>query len=204
MLPAGCAAFEWRGAINDAPVNPVDEVLVRRMAPKRRAEFVAGRACARAALADLGVRAAPLKPDVSRAPSWPTGFAGSITHTDGYCAAVTAPRTLCKGLGVDAERISRVSQTLWNSILTPGEFVNLHELEPCERQARVALTFSAKEAFFKAQHPFTGTWLEFEDVVIAVEASGFSLFCAKTPRFTAPIRGRFVIKGDLVLTAVSL
>ena len=49
-----------------------------------------GRACARAALANLGQGEAVIGIDEAGAPLWPAGVVGSITHTKGYAAALVA------------------------------------------------------------------------------------------------------------------
>ena len=204
LLPNGVAAFEWRAPFSETQVDPLDEVHLHRMAAKRRAEFLAGRACARAALATFDVQGTSLEPKATRAPSWPLGFVGSITHTDEYCAAAVAPRTCCTGLGIDAEQISRVSPALWNDILSPRERELIDGLEPAMRQVHVALAFSAKEAFFKAQHPLTGIWLDFADVAVALDQDRFTIDCPKTAHLAAGTGGRFLVADDLVLTAVCL
>src|SRR5277367_2552834 len=58
----------------------------------RRTEFLAGRACARSALRKLADGRAddaiPIGPD--RAPVWPAGIVGAITHAHGFAAAAVA------------------------------------------------------------------------------------------------------------------
>ena len=59
---------------------------------ERRNEFIAGRHCAREALARIGVSSCALPPDKNRAPQWPEGVIGSISHTGGLCCSVAAYR----------------------------------------------------------------------------------------------------------------
>ncbi|MEM7792797.1 MAG: 4'-phosphopantetheinyl transferase, partial [Verrucomicrobiota bacterium] len=51
----------------------------------RQQEFIAGRKCARAALAELGQLHGPILANGKGAPVWPDGFVGSITHCKGFC-----------------------------------------------------------------------------------------------------------------------
>src|ERR1700730_18709662 len=70
-----------------AELHPAEAEDVARAVPKRIAEFAAGRACARAALAEFGVREFALRAAPDRQPLWPEGFIGSIAHTAGLRAA---------------------------------------------------------------------------------------------------------------------
>jgi 4'-phosphopantetheinyl transferase EntD len=83
-----------------------EEPFVARFAPRRLAEFVSGRACARRALVALGVpdalrRAIPV--GAHGQPVWPAGVVGSITHCPGRCAAVAAPSDRYRSIGIDNE-----------------------------------------------------------------------------------------------------
>ncbi|WP_352463309.1 hypothetical protein [Mesorhizobium sp. M0062] len=73
--------------------------------PTRRAEFLAGRAVAQAALHALGQPAPEIPVFRDHAPLWPPGPAGSITHARRYCAcfAIADPSWQ---LGVDVETLA--------------------------------------------------------------------------------------------------
>src|SRR5215469_16812348 len=83
-----------RGGGGALPLRPAEAAIVARAVEKRRAEFATGRACAHAALDAWGAPDAPLLPGPDRAPLWPDGFVGSISHARGACAAVAAPRAV--------------------------------------------------------------------------------------------------------------
>ncbi len=137
------------------------------MGLNRRAEFATARACARAALADLGVDAAVPKRD-GGSPAWPTGMAGSISHTRGYCVAVASgARHL---IGVDVEEIGRISAGVERRILVDPERAALSDLDSDVRQLQLATIFAAKEAFYKAHYEFEARYLGFD--VIAVSLDG--------------------------------
>src|SRR5262249_45820256 len=53
------------------PLHPLEANFVRDAVPRRRREFAMGRACARRALARLGIEDRPLLPGHDRAPLWP-------------------------------------------------------------------------------------------------------------------------------------
>src|SRR3712207_1286527 len=71
----------------DAHLLPEEEGSVRTAGVKRRREFAAGRQCARRALAHLGFAGVPLPASADRAPCWPVGVCGSISHTELFCIA---------------------------------------------------------------------------------------------------------------------
>jgi 4'-phosphopantetheinyl transferase EntD len=173
LFPPGVCAAEMRTPANPALINEAERRCVEQAAPKRVQEFAAGRMCARRALAELGIHDFPLLSAPDRQPLWPAAAVGSISHTDGFCAAVAGPRALFAGLGLDTESSSAVAPELWPQSCTAREMARLQAL-PTQWQLRAAsLIFSAKEAFYKCQYPITAEWLEFTDVEI--EADGWQL-----------------------------
>lgn len=122
---------------------------------KRQAEFLAGRICAREALERLtGAGSVPASGE-DRAPQWPKGTVGSITHSGDYAAAIVGSLQNWRGLGLDAESLipEQRAQRLAGEILTPAELDRLGPLNAAEQALRITLTFSAKESLFKALYP---------------------------------------------------
>ena len=103
-----------------------------------------------------------------RQPIWPAGVVGSITHTEGLCAAVVAERKLLRGIGIDTEPACSVESALWPRILIRAELDWLASLERRDRAAAATLIFSAKEAAYKCQYPSTGERLSFSDLNVTV------------------------------------
>ena len=169
LFPNGVAAFEARSPVAAETLYEQERRSIQRAAPKRAAEFATGRACARRALATLGITGFALRVGPDREPLWPAGMTGSITHTTGFCGAVVARRTLCESLGVDAERRDAVHRGLWRQIATAAELQWLEGLSPIHAAEMATLVFSAKEAFFKCQFPLTREWLNFSDVSVSVQ-----------------------------------
>lgn len=166
-------AFELAGADLDAGGDeglwPEEELQVTRAVPARRLQFAAGRRCARAGLLALGLAPGPIPAGPHRAPRWPDGTAGSISHTTGYAVAVVrrtaTPRLSTDiSIGVDAEQLGRVGDHLYSRLFTPGEEAWLARLPGPQRDAAATAVFGAKEAFYKAQFPLTGAWVGFHDV----------------------------------------
>lgn len=86
----------------DGALYPDEDAIVQNAVETRRREFTTARLCAREALIALGFASAPILQDGSRAPIWPEGVVGSITHCAGFRAAV-ARRETVRSLGIDAE-----------------------------------------------------------------------------------------------------
>ncbi len=146
---------------------PDEAAAISRAIPARRDEFAAGRHAARTAMVALGRAAVsiPMAPD--RAPEWPAGLTGSITHADGLALAAIAPLTHVRAIGLDLEKDAPLDGDLWQAILLDQERAWLETL-PEPRRAQYAMRiFSAKEAVYKAQYPVTGAFLEFTDITIS-------------------------------------
>jgi 4'-phosphopantetheinyl transferase EntD len=169
VLPAGLALAG--GAIDAMtdPLFPVEALAVERAVEKRRHEFAAGRGYARAAMAQLGVPPLPIAVLPSRAPDWPAGVTGSISHAADRCVAVAGLSSAFAGVGVDIERATPLSTELHASVCGPEELAEL----PCSGTAvdPAKQLFVVKEAFFKLYHPVTGHFLEFLDVSVRLERS---------------------------------
>ncbi|MCY1492310.1 hypothetical protein D9M68_261160 [compost metagenome] len=141
-----------------AALQPGDFALSGIDAPKgagkRQAEFLAGRLCAREALRLIGRQAVPAVGE-DRAPQWPAGIRGSITHSHGQAAAVAAAEHAWRGLGLDLERLLSRERAarLAGEILTPAELQRLAAQPEEQRAHLVTLTFSLKESLFKALYP---------------------------------------------------
>lgn len=176
--------------------------------PARRAQFAAGRACARAALAAAG---APASADVGVArgnvPAWPSGFVGSIAHTDWVaCAAASSARDL-RAIGLDIEPFvdDGAFHLLRSTVVRPDE----QALVGGSRRL-LTIAFSAKESFFKCVAPITGTLFDFTDVrIVAIDRRGALRLeaCKALGRGVDrgfAVNGRYAVAGDNVLTAVTL
>ena len=132
---------------------------------KRQAEYLAGRLCAREALRRVTGQPGVPAVGADRAPQWPLGVVGSITHGDNWAAALVAQREQWRALGLDVERLlpAERAQRLQGEILTPTEVQRLQNLDDETRAGRISLTFSLKESLFKALYPLTLTRFYFHD-----------------------------------------
>jgi 4'-phosphopantetheinyl transferase EntD len=169
LLPAPVACAEEFGDPPGATLYPEEEALIANAVDKRRREFTTARACARRALARLGLPPAPVVTGERGAPRWPPGVVGSMTHCAGYRAAALAHARHARSIGIDAE----VHETLPDGVLPlvarPGEREALRALAAARPGAHWdRLLFSAKESVYKAWFPLTGRWLDFEDAEVTI------------------------------------
>jgi 4'-phosphopantetheinyl transferase EntD len=180
---------------------------------KRVEEFTAGRACARRALAEFGIVDFPIKVGPKREPLWPEGYVGSITHTDGLCAAAVGESARFLGLGLDVEQTGRVGASIQARICVSAELDWLARLPAAEASHAATLVFAAKEAFYKAQFPVVREWLYFD--VAAIEfpdwpaPAGSWLLRPQRPlaieQYCAfPLRGGYRLEGELVVAGVAI
>lgn len=134
-------------------------------ASKRQCEYLAGRLCARHALHRLTGQADVPAVGEDRAPHWPAGVVGSITHSHGQAAALVASTGQWRGVGIDLERLlsAERSQRLCGEILTPGERERLADVDTALHPWLISLTFSAKESLFKALFPLVNQRFYFQD-----------------------------------------
>jgi len=134
--------------------------FIRRAAPRRQAEFVAGRFCAREALHRLTGKIITPGYATDRTPIWPYGIVGSISHSHGHAIAVVASCTHYQGIGVDVERILTEEEIkdIAPQILTENE---MQTLSRSKKTFPVSLAFSAKESLFKALYPMVQKFQNF-------------------------------------------
>jgi 4'-phosphopantetheinyl transferase EntD len=140
---------------------------LRHAVESRQREFLAGRLCAEFALRCLGAASTHVAMAGDRAPVWPDGVVGSITHSGGFAAAAVAWAADIAGLGIDSEwiidpaaarDIADVCMVDEAALFKPDDGRSFCEF--------CTFVFSAKEAVYKCLFPLTRKFLEFSDVRI--------------------------------------
>jgi|HubBroStandDraft_6_1064221.scaffolds.fasta_scaffold487639_2 enterobactin synthetase component D len=186
--------------------------------PERRArDQRAGRACAAQALRDAGATDVTVGVGPDRAPRWPSGFAGSITHTETgegtFACAVAVRRDCLRSIGIDSERVldEDAMREVVPMFLDHAEMRVLHS--GLSREI-ATVAFSAKESLFKCLFPCAGVFFEFTDAELEwlresdanVGSFGLRLRISLGLEFPRGLRieGRYAIEGALVHTAVEL
>jgi 4'-phosphopantetheinyl transferase EntD len=188
ILPPQVAAAESFGDDPAVVLCPQERAAIARASESRRREFATARACARRAMAQLGLPKVAVLPGYRGAPQWPEGVAGSITHCAGYRAAAVALTRDVVSVGVDAEP---------NEALPNHGMLELISLaEERDRLSELAATipgihwdrllFGAKESVYKTWFPLARCWLGFESADIVIDP--------REGTFTA----RLLVPGPLV------
>ena len=210
ILPPGVAAEE---AFTDPPavkLFPEEEAAIAKAVDKRRREFMTARACARAALARLGLPPAPILPGLRGAPQWPARVVGSMTHCAGYRACAVAHDRDVLTIGLDAEPHDPLPDGVLGAVACGDEQARLAALAiaaPGVSWDRVL--FSAKESVYKAWFPLTRRWLGFEHVAVTI-APAAGTFAARLlvegpevngAALTA-FEGRWLVDAGLIITAI--
>lgn len=194
----------------ETPLCAAEEALVARAVDKRKREFRAGRHAAHALLRQAGADCPALLKGVQREPGWPSGWTGSISHTQGICMVAVAATDRYASLGLDVEQATPLNPELVALICRKEEQTALRDLRlrtgfapPLEK-----LVFSAKESVHKTYFPLNGHTLDFLDARIELdwEAGGFSAFILNPePNPRCPIRqlqGRFAFYQDWIVTGI--
>jgi 4'-phosphopantetheinyl transferase EntD len=212
ILPPDVVSEEAYDDLAEVTLFPEEEAVIARSVDKRRREFATARACARRALATLGLPPVPIVPGERGAPTWPPGVVGSMTHCDGYRASAVALEAKIRTIGVDAEPNGPLPEGVLDAIATPPEIEWLKGATG--DSAGVCwdrLLFSAKESIYKAWFPLTRRWLGFEEaVVIPDPAAGTFTARLLVPgpvvdgRTLTGFAGRWMVDRGLVATAITV
>jgi 4'-phosphopantetheinyl transferase EntD len=151
-------------------LSPAEAALSQDYHPKRRAEFQAGRLYARQAMAALGEPDHELLIGPNRAPLWPAGVVGTISHADTVCGAIVAPASSVRNIGFDLDADTPLAERLVPRICTPGELAWL-DGRP-DRLALAKQVFGIKESLYKVYAPLTGSFLGFQEATIQLDEAG--------------------------------
>lgn len=204
VLPGSVAVEGGRpwlpdGACSAPPATPVD---------RRQREFAAGRFYARSALASLGCGETALPSGADRAPIWPAGFVGSISHCERFCGAITAEQSDFASVGFDVDMADPIDHGLYDLIGPEGEIDAAAHVLAVPPGTAAKLVFVVKEAVFKAYWPLTHHFLEFDDVRIrfSPERDDFSatLSAGEAPGLFGQriFRGRYGAASDMMFATL--
>ncbi|WP_291888950.1 4'-phosphopantetheinyl transferase superfamily protein [Cellulomonas sp.] len=202
VLPAGVEVVEHVGPAHVAPLFPDEAVAVAGAVPARREEYAAVRACARAALGRLGLPPVSVPSAPDRAPIWPPGIVGCMTHCEGYRAAAVARADDWAGVGIDAETLAPLPDGVGPLVMSDGERAALADVDPATCPDRVL--FSAKESVYKLWYPLVRCWLGFEEVEVRLGSGTFVARVGPDGLGVHEVHGRWAVHNGFVVTAVTL
>lgn len=180
----------------DHNLLPEERAAIADMAPKRLAEYSLGRHCAHRAMEALGSAAAPVIKGEDRAPIWPTGLIGSISHCEQTAAAVVGRTEAYQGIGLDIEAAGELPEELRRLILRPDE------------DGDAKLRFSIKEAVYKCIYPTLGHYVDFQEMQIILGAEGRYQAVAHSTYFDVnlvkQLRGEYAVHNGLLISSAWL
>lgn len=209
LVPSSVIVVESEVDILDIKLFPQEQAILGRAVEQRRRDFVTGRACARQALARLGVEPCAIGSGRRGEPVWPYGVVGSITHCRAYRASAVASADEIIAVGIDAEVHQPLSVGVVAEIATKRERTWLAAQRTSVHLDR--LLFSAKESLYKAWFPLTQRWLDFGDAEVCIDLGG-GTFGAHVAVRGPPVggkplttfRGRWAASDAVVATAVTV
>ena len=205
LIPPPLVSAEEFGDVDEAPLFAQEAAVVARAVDSRRREFATGRLCARRALGRLGLPPGPIPTGVRGAPVWPDGVVGSLTHCEGYRAAVLGLSRDVLAIGVDAEPDGPLPDGVLAAIARDEEAAMVRELAAsAPGPSWDRLLFSAKEAVYKAWFPLTRRRLDFDQASIAFDPRGGFTARLLVPAPLPEFSGRWLAARGLVVTAVTV
>jgi len=158
-------------------------------------------------MVDLGSQPQPILVGEKRAPIWPDGLTGSITHTYSCAMAVVALSSDLCALGIDVEEDTPLADNLLPAICSEQEQRWLQTQANPSQLAKVI--FSAKEAAYKCQYTLSQSFFGFDgmELVLDLQQGQFQAhFTAEQPPFAqgSVIKGRFAIGAGVIVTCAEL
>lgn len=138
IFPEPCV-YVLTSAVGDAALASISEreaAFIADAVPKRRREFATARALAREGLERFfELRDFDLLNDRNRAPIWPKGISGSLSHssTRAWVALVDATYGT---VGIDGENRDRLERSLWHLTMRDEEIAYLEALETSIQERR--------------------------------------------------------------------
>jgi len=198
-----CVAWTDPRDVQPALIGAEGAHLARAI-DKRKREFAAGRAAARAAMKGLGGASVEIPAGPDRAPIWPAGWRGSISHKDTFCAAMVTQSAMT--LGLDVEEATDLDEILIPNICSQTEIA---QIDGPKKARHAKLIFSAKEAAYKAQYPLSKEVFGFHHLHVALDTNAMQ-FSARFRKPAGPfgvgttLLGRYCLVAGHFVTAVSI
>lgn len=218
QLPAPCVQVSCcfdSAAYDSSRGQQFGVVLPERLSTavtKRKAEFVAGRYCVQLALKRMGEDSGQaIGISEKRAPLWPEGLIGSITHSKGFASAALASAQWIRGIGIDSERLiaEKTANNVASHILIPTETYEKNCGLVSSARQYLTLIFSAKESIFKCLFPLVEQYFDFRDAEISLNPQDPGKFRFRLRKhLTGEFRdgyigaGQYTLAGNFVHTAV--
>ncbi len=188
--------------LGDFTLSPEEaEILSPKAVPKRRNEFILGRAASHCALKKVGfISPPPVLKGKHREPIWPTGYVGTITHSSGVAIGAVCSKTKAAGIGVDIEKLERDVSTGVFRITCTEEELELINSNQSRSQIMFKRIFSAKEAGFKAFYYHAKEYIDYKEATLSwdPDTSCFNGTLLKAAGKEYPVGTSFRVGSQLV------
>lgn len=209
MVPTGARCVEMHSAAADLSrywdLDLQEQALVANAVDRRKADFADSRWCAHQAMGQF-VEDQPIMRGERGMPVFPQGVTGSLTHTEGFRAAIVGRSSRFRSLGIDAEPAANLPEGVFNTIALPEEQRRVRKLARTTGMRHLdKVLFSAKEATYKAWFPLTHRFLDFDQANIDVRADGSFVSYLLTRPVPVPfIQGRWAVRDGFVVTIAAV
>lgn len=209
MLPKGTRCVEMHTSTVDLSryyeLHPTEQQLVSNAVDRRKADFGDSRWCAHVAMSEF-VMDQPIMRGERGMPVFPSGVTGSLTHTEGYRAALVGRSSRWRSLGIDAEPADWLPEGVINAVARPEEQRRLRRLAREEGIDYLdKVLFSAKESTYKAWFPLTHRFLDFDQADIDIRPDGtFTSYLLVRPVPVPFIEGFWAIRNGFVVTVAGV
>lgn len=177
----------------------------------RRDDFLIGRVCAsKAHQLCFTEELLSLPVGESKAPIWPAGAVGSISHSRYMAGAAVAKKEDLLGVGIDFESRERIKEETARIILTARDIKSASGLS---EQDLLTLIFSAKESLYKALYPEVKVFFGFNSAAITainLDSGSFTIELIREisaefgPTNRALFGGRFIFDDKNILTVIEI
>lgn len=202
LLPEDIAVVASMDCPGDTELLGLEQAATSGMVTRRLNEFRHGRHCAREAMRTLQLSPVAIPRGADRAPQWPSGLVGSITHTGQLAAAAVGLEASYIGIGLDVETSGPLSADVLALVLRPDEQEHVNALEG-------RLFFSAKEAVYKCVYPTIRAFIDFKEMHISLDHRRHQFAAtpktANWPQTLPPLlKGKFMTNRDFIACAVCI
>jgi enterobactin synthetase component D len=186
-------------------LHPRERLHAATLEGRRQTEWVGGRLALQQALKRLHSRRQAFLTHPSGAVLPPRQFSASVSHKRDLAVGIVGQAT-AGTLGVDVECLLPDRSHLATRILTPREFAAWEALTAGRRWSALLMTFSIKEAVYKAIHARVQRYVGFQEVEIVLRPDGTAQVRCLIEREDGPLRveAHYLWVADHVITTARL
>lgn len=188
-----------------AELPEAERAHARELRGFRQVQFVGGRLALHEAMRAAGTPERAVLPDDRGAPRLPPGWVGSVSHKRTMAVGMVA-RAHDGTLGVDLEDRLPERVHLADRLLRPPELETLQALPHARQWPWLLLTFSVKEAVYKALDPHVRRYVAFQEAEVDLGLEGLATVRLHLERGEGPfhVDARYRWLPDRVLTSVRI